>query len=304
MRMTDRHRSRVRDAGAGGVAAAVWALQEPVDRRVFRCDYSDVAILGKAVTGGRRWWLAGSALHVANGVLFGLAFHEVRRRRALDPRVLAVAMALGEHLALYPLGGLVDRFHPRRGAPGIPPLLANGRAFAQATWRHALFGVVLGALGGQRGSETGRVMRITESILIEAPPRDVWAVLTDLDSHPRWRPALREFRQISAGPLRVGARIREVIEWRGRELELEDEVMALEEERRFAICGGWRAAAFALDVLLEPRSAATSVTFDWTMRPRSLLMRVVTPVLGGTMRRETLKELEGLRAHVEGQFPA
>ena len=104
---------------AGGVAAAVWALQEPVDRRIFRSDYSDVAILGKAVTGGRRWWLAGTALHVANGMLFGLAYHEVRRRRAVDPRVLALAMALGEHLALYPLGGLVDRFHPRRGTPGI-----------------------------------------------------------------------------------------------------------------------------------------------------------------------------------------
>ena len=82
--------------------------------------------------------VAGAALHVANGVLFGLAFHEVRRRRALDPRVLALAMALGEHVALYPLGGLVDRFHPRRGTPGIPPLSTNGRAFAQATWRHAL----------------------------------------------------------------------------------------------------------------------------------------------------------------------
>ena len=115
--MADRPRSRARDAAAGGVAAAVWALQEPVDRRIFRSDYSDVAILGKAVTGGRRWWLAGTALHVANGMLFGLAYHEVRRRRAVDPRVLALAMALGEHLALYPLGGLVDRFHPRRGTP-------------------------------------------------------------------------------------------------------------------------------------------------------------------------------------------
>ena len=37
----------------GGVAAAVWALQEPLDQRVFRCDYSDVAVLGKAVTRGR-----------------------------------------------------------------------------------------------------------------------------------------------------------------------------------------------------------------------------------------------------------
>ena len=48
------------------------------DQRVFRCDYSDVAILGKAVTAGPRWWPAGLALHVANGVAFGLFYHEVR----------------------------------------------------------------------------------------------------------------------------------------------------------------------------------------------------------------------------------
>ena len=64
----------------------------------------------------------------------------------VPPRRLAVAMALGEHLALYPLCAVIDRYHPARGEPGIPPLLTNPRAFAQATWRHLLFGTVLGRL--------------------------------------------------------------------------------------------------------------------------------------------------------------
>ena len=137
-------------AGSGAIAAAVWALQEPVDQRVFRCDYSDVAVLGKAVTAGRRWWPVGFALHVANGALFGLVFHEVRRRRKTDARRLALGMALAEHVALYPLCSVVDRFHPQRGTTGIPPLLTNPRAFAQATWRHCLFGLVLGRLVTRR----------------------------------------------------------------------------------------------------------------------------------------------------------
>ena len=138
----------MRAAGAGAAAAAVWALQEPVDQRIFGCDSSDVAILGKAVTRGRRWRAAGLAVHLVNGALFGLAHHELRHRSRVQPGGLAVAMALGEHVALYPLSGLVDRFHPARGTAGIPPLLTNGRAFAQATWRHALFGVALGLLAG------------------------------------------------------------------------------------------------------------------------------------------------------------
>ena len=137
---------RLRGAAAGAVAATIWGLQEPFDQRLFRCDYSDVALLGKAVTRGRRWRAAGFAIHVANGAIFGLAFHELRRRVRIDSRRLAVAAALGEHLTLYPLCYIVDRHHPARGEPGIPPLLTNPRAFAQATWRHALFGFVVGRL--------------------------------------------------------------------------------------------------------------------------------------------------------------
>ena len=55
-------------------------------------------------------------------------------------------MALVENAALWPFCVLVDRYHPARGEPGLPPLARNGRAFAQATWRHALFGAVLGVL--------------------------------------------------------------------------------------------------------------------------------------------------------------
>jgi hypothetical protein len=139
---------RLRAATAGGVAAVVWALQEPLDQRLIGCDYSDVAVLGKAVTRGGAWWPAGLAFHVLNGALFGLVYHEVRERRREAPRTLAVVMALGEHVALYPLCALVDRFHPARGTRGVPPLLTNRRAFAQATWRHALFGLVLGRLAG------------------------------------------------------------------------------------------------------------------------------------------------------------
>jgi hypothetical protein len=135
-----------RAAAAGAAAAVAWGLLEPIDRRLFRCDYSDVALLGKAVTGGPAWPLAGYALHAANGAAFGLAFDAVRRRSGLPARPLALALALAEHVALYPLSYLVDTYHPRRGEPGIPPLRRNGRAFAQATVRHGVFGVVLGRL--------------------------------------------------------------------------------------------------------------------------------------------------------------
>jgi hypothetical protein len=120
---------RVRAAAAGAVAATVWGLLEPLDRRVFRCDYSDVELVG---FGSRR---LGFAVHAANGALFGLGFDAVRRRTSIDRRRLAVALALGEHAALWPLLLLIDR-----------KVATSPRAFAQGTFRHALFGLVLGRL--------------------------------------------------------------------------------------------------------------------------------------------------------------
>jgi hypothetical protein len=120
---------RARAAAAGAFAAVVWGVQEPLDQRVFGCDYSDVLFLGH----GRR--SLGFVVHAANGALFGIAFDAARKRVDVDQRRLALALALGEHVALWPFISLVDR-----------RLVTSPRAFAQATYRHALFGFVLGRL--------------------------------------------------------------------------------------------------------------------------------------------------------------
>jgi len=138
------HGSRTRSAAAGACAAVVWAAVEPVDRKLLRNDYSDVALLGKAVTRSRAWPAVGLAMHAANGAVFGLAYHELRRRR----HVTAVQLALAEHVALFPLGFFVDRRLPARGQAGVRNVF-GARAFVQATWRHFVFGSVLGRLAGE-----------------------------------------------------------------------------------------------------------------------------------------------------------
>ncbi len=138
--------SRRRAALAGAAGATVWGALEPVDKRLFRYDYSDIALLGKVLTRGPSWRTIGFAIHALNGATFGVVYHEVHRRTGIDHRRLALTLALAEHVALYPLAYFVDRYHPARGEEGLPPLLRNPRAFAQASVRHAVFGVVLGRL--------------------------------------------------------------------------------------------------------------------------------------------------------------
>ena len=132
----------LRGALAGSLAAAVWAAQQPLDKRVFGLDYDDAELLGGLVTRGPATLPVGLAIHVANGAVFGALYANVAPS-VPAPRWLRGPLAgLAEHLATWPATAVVDRVH--RG--GLPQLWGSGRAFAQSTWRHVLFGAVLGEL--------------------------------------------------------------------------------------------------------------------------------------------------------------
>ncbi len=58
-------------------------------------------------------------------------------------------------MGLWPAGRLSDRFHPARAE--LPRLGGNRVALAQATWRHLVFGLAMGALEARlNGGDDGR----------------------------------------------------------------------------------------------------------------------------------------------------
>ena len=139
----DRTRT-LRGALAGAAAAAVWAAQQPLDQRVFGVAYDDVELLGRFVTDGRAAYPIGLAMHLANGAVFGALYANAGRALPV-PAVLRGPLAgLAEHLATWPGTAALSRIPPAAGE--LPDLWGSGTAFAQATWRHLLFGTVLGEL--------------------------------------------------------------------------------------------------------------------------------------------------------------
>lgn len=133
-----------RGAVAGAIAAVIWAAQSPVDSRVFRVDYLDQELLGKAITRTAAWRPLGWAMHLANGALFGAVYANVAGRIPLPAWARGPAAGLTEHVATWPLVAIADRFHPARDE--LPRLAGNPHAFAQGVWRHLLFGAVLGEI--------------------------------------------------------------------------------------------------------------------------------------------------------------
>jgi hypothetical protein len=140
----DRTRT-LRGALAGAAAAGVWAAQQPLDKRVFGYAADDVELLGRLVARGPAVLPLGTLMHLANGALFGAAYANLAPSVPLPAAARGPVLGLLEHLATWPTTApIMDRLHPAAG--DLPRLWGSGRAFAQSTWRHVLFGVVLGEL--------------------------------------------------------------------------------------------------------------------------------------------------------------
>ena len=134
----------LRGALAGAAAAGVWAAQQPLDKRVFDVDYDDVELLGRAVVRGDGWYPAGLAFHGVNGALFGALYTQMSGSLPGPAWARGAACGLAEHLVTWPTTRFVASAHPQGGK--FPTLWGDRRAFAQATWRHLLFGALLGTL--------------------------------------------------------------------------------------------------------------------------------------------------------------
>jgi hypothetical protein len=127
----DRKRT-ARGALAGGAAAGVWLLSQPLDKRLFEYDHDDARLLGRLAGGSP---VLGAALHIQNGLVFGAVYANVVHRLPGPAYARGPLAALVEHVLTWPATAIVE-----------PRLLGSGRAFAQSAWRHLLFGAVLGEL--------------------------------------------------------------------------------------------------------------------------------------------------------------
>jgi xanthosine utilization system XapX-like protein len=142
-------RRTLRGALAGGVAAGVWLAQQPLDKRVFGSEYDDAALLARIVGGDLA---TGAVMHVQNGVLFGAVYANVAPRLPVPAPLRGPLAGLVEHLVTWPSIAFVDS-----------RLAGDGRAFAQSTWRHLLFGFVLGELERRLNAGVGELEPVDEA---------------------------------------------------------------------------------------------------------------------------------------------
>ena len=146
----------MRSAVGGGVAAAVWGLQEEVDKKVFNSNFSDVAFLGKLLTHSLGishqvdWWKVGMAAHIVNGAVIGSLIPLVANKLKITNFTAAFVVIGVEHISTYPLTYFTDKYHPAIKEGDVGPVFGSINAFSQATYRHLLFGLISALISSGR----------------------------------------------------------------------------------------------------------------------------------------------------------
>src|SRR5215211_6836225 len=153
-----------------------------------------------------------------------------------------------------------------------------------------------------RESAPPRPLTASGSVVIERPPEEVFAYVSDLHNLPEWAALSGEMRKETEGPPEVGARYTAELTFLGRRLVISYEVSAYEPPRLFAFrsLGGPFHDEYSY-TFEEGPGGETRFSMTIEMRPGGFL-RVTGPLLEKmTQRYYFRKELETLKGLLEPQ---
>lgn len=141
-------------------------------------------------------------------------------------------------------------------------------------------------------------MRYQSSVTIAGSPGSVFAYLVEPAKQALWSDV--PMRQLTEGPLRTGSRLEVTFGMGPAKAVLGLEISGLEPERRMT----FRTFSGPIDWAGEYRLASTSaggteVSQEGTLRFTGM-WRLVEPIVGAEISRGEVKELERLKAAVEG----
>jgi uncharacterized protein YndB with AHSA1/START domain len=143
------------------------------------------------------------------------------------------------------------------------------------------------------------MVRIEESIEIKCPVEKVFAYTTDAKNWPKWQSIILEAEQTSQGPVNVGTTFNGVSRMMGRSMKWTAIAKEYESNKKWSkniTCGSM---AIEEHVIYKPFEAGgTTFTILYDMKVGGFL-KLLSPVMAGSMRKETKKSLGNLKSILE-----
>lgn len=136
-------------------------------------------------------------------------------------------------------------------------------------------------------------------ITINRPVEDVFVVLTDPATTPKWAESALEGELVTPGDVRVGSRRRSVVKGFGRgTIETVMEVTEYEPNHKVALGSVEAPVPMRTSYTFTPVGGGTRVDWTWWFEPTGL-MKPAGPLLAAMFKRQFARDLANLKAMME-----
>jgi uncharacterized membrane protein len=155
----------------------------------------------------------------------------------------------------------------------------------------------------QTGGATGIPMgSMNLSIVINANPEAVFAVIADVENAPARIDWFEKVDMLTDGPVRVGTKWREIRRMNNKQCIEEWEMTAFECPSYFAAYCDSQGYDVEWTMRVAPEGEASKLTLEMTTRPRTFIGKFLAPVewlMSGIMKKIVRKDLESTKAYIE-----
>jgi uncharacterized protein YndB with AHSA1/START domain len=140
--------------------------------------------------------------------------------------------------------------------------------------------------------------RIKESIEIKRPVDKVFTYTTDAKNWPKWLSFMPEVQQTSQGLVNIGATFKGVSRMMGRSMKWTAIATEYESDKKWGKKISSGTLAIEEHITYNPVEGGTVFTIDFDMKAGGFL-KLLSPVIANSMRKETKKSLGNLKSILE-----
>jgi uncharacterized protein YndB with AHSA1/START domain len=139
------------------------------------------------------------------------------------------------------------------------------------------------------------------SIMIERPPEQVFAFLSDPENIPKWQAGVTESKLVSPGNLGVGVQFHETVRVMGRRMNVVCEITEYDPVRKLTFRSiSNTPIQFVGGFTFEPTNGGTTLSYVGTTSLKGLL-RLIEPLFGSEVKRELENEMKRIKVVLEAQ---
>jgi uncharacterized protein YndB with AHSA1/START domain len=118
-------------------------------------------------------------------------------------------------------------------------------------------------------------------------PDEVFGYLDDLEKTPLWNTRCVEVKQLSPGSRAIGAKLLYRYKDGGRQGEMDGEVVAYEKPRQLSMRYVDKLMSVSVAFDLTAQGSGTQLVHSVQIEPRSLLIKLMTPIIRSATRKHT-----------------